>query len=189
MKGGTCARRASVSSSAGGRHLHTLRTQRLCRGPCATVSCCVPSPRGSHAHRFSHTEGRRCGAQGGYLAMKRLGVQVTELRVVGGGSKNPLWRRIIADVFQVPPSSLHTQTDVHHDTFGSCGVFQLSSPGVSVLLTPSGLLSLRERCRSASRQRRRRRHWVRRCRRRLWAVECLSASSSPRIHHLCSSSL
>jgi sugar (pentulose or hexulose) kinase len=27
---------------------------------------------------------------------------VEELRVVGGGSKNPLWCQIIADVFQVP---------------------------------------------------------------------------------------
>mmetsp|Transcript_21338 Transcript_21338/g.40624 ORF Transcript_21338/g.40624 Transcript_21338/m.40624 type:complete len:534 (-) Transcript_21338:2260-3861(-) len=39
---------------------------------------------------------------GGYLVMQQLGVQVDELRVVGGGSKNRLWRQIIADIFQVP---------------------------------------------------------------------------------------
>jgi sugar (pentulose or hexulose) kinase len=46
-------------------------------------------------------EGTSFSLYGGYLAMKRLGVEVTELRVVGGGSKNPLWRQILADVFQV----------------------------------------------------------------------------------------
>ena len=29
-------------------------------------------------------------------------MSAVELRVVGGGSKNPLWRRIIADAFQLP---------------------------------------------------------------------------------------
>jgi sugar (pentulose or hexulose) kinase len=31
-----------------------------------------------------------------------LGLVPKELRVVGGGSKNPLWRQIVADVFQLP---------------------------------------------------------------------------------------
>ena len=34
--------------------------------------------------------------------MKRLGVEVDALRLVGGGSKNPLWRQMIADTLQVP---------------------------------------------------------------------------------------
>ena len=29
-------------------------------------------------------------------------MSASELRLVGGGSKNPLWRRIIADSFQLP---------------------------------------------------------------------------------------
>ena len=29
-------------------------------------------------------------------------MSAVELRVVGGGSKNPLWRQIIADAFQLP---------------------------------------------------------------------------------------
>uniref|UniRef100_A0A7S0R1R3 glycerol kinase n=1 Tax=Pyramimonas obovata TaxID=1411642 RepID=A0A7S0R1R3_9CHLO len=47
-------------------------------------------------------EGATFSLYGGYLAMKELGVEVSELFVVGGGSKNPLWRQIISDIFQVP---------------------------------------------------------------------------------------
>jgi len=38
----------------------------------------------------------------GVERMKRLGVTVDGLRLVGGGSKNPLWRQMIADAMQVP---------------------------------------------------------------------------------------
>lgn len=34
--------------------------------------------------------------------LKKYGVTANELRIVGGGSKNRLWRRIIADSFQLP---------------------------------------------------------------------------------------
>ena len=34
--------------------------------------------------------------------LEKYGVTAKELRVVGGGSKNRLWRRIIADAFQLP---------------------------------------------------------------------------------------
>lgn len=34
--------------------------------------------------------------------MQKLGVTASELRIVGGGSKNPVWRQIIADSFQLP---------------------------------------------------------------------------------------
>lgn len=34
--------------------------------------------------------------------MEGYGVKASEIRVVGGGSKNRLWRRIIADSFQLP---------------------------------------------------------------------------------------
>lgn len=34
--------------------------------------------------------------------LEKYGVSARELRVVGGGSKNRLWRRIIADAFQLP---------------------------------------------------------------------------------------
>jgi xylulokinase len=35
-------------------------------------------------------------------SMQNLGVTANELRIVGGGSKNRLWRQIIADSFQLP---------------------------------------------------------------------------------------
>jgi xylulokinase len=34
--------------------------------------------------------------------MEGHGMRAEELRLVGGGSKNPLWRRIVADAFQLP---------------------------------------------------------------------------------------
>ena len=36
------------------------------------------------------------------MAVQEYGCTATELRLVGGGSKNDLWCQIIADVFQVP---------------------------------------------------------------------------------------
>ncbi|GMH33976.1 hypothetical protein BSKO_01810 [Bryopsis sp. KO-2023] len=38
----------------------------------------------------------------GLRRMQEMGFKPQELRVVGGGSKNELWRRIIADAFQIP---------------------------------------------------------------------------------------
>ncbi len=38
----------------------------------------------------------------GMRMLEKYGVSARELRVVGGGSKNRLWRRIIADAFQLP---------------------------------------------------------------------------------------
>lgn len=38
----------------------------------------------------------------GMKSLQSFGVSANELRIVGGGSKNPLWRQIIADSFQLP---------------------------------------------------------------------------------------
>lgn len=38
----------------------------------------------------------------GMKLLQQFGVTANELRIVGGGSKNPLWRQIIADSFQLP---------------------------------------------------------------------------------------
>ena len=43
--------------------------------------------------------------------LEKYGVQANELRIVGGGSKNPLWRRIIADAFQVRATALYCPVD------------------------------------------------------------------------------
>ena len=38
----------------------------------------------------------------GMKLLQQFGVTANELRIVGGGSKNQLWRQIIADSFQLP---------------------------------------------------------------------------------------
>jgi xylulokinase len=38
----------------------------------------------------------------GHERLRRFGVEADELRVVGGASRNPVWRRVLADAFQLP---------------------------------------------------------------------------------------
>lgn len=47
-------------------------------------------------------EGAAMSLFAGMKVLRSFGAEATELRLVGGGSRNPLWRQIIADVFQVP---------------------------------------------------------------------------------------
>ncbi|CAK0770836.1 hypothetical protein CVIRNUC_003807 [Coccomyxa viridis] len=47
-------------------------------------------------------EGATFSLVNGMRMLEKYGVTAKELRVVGGGSKNRLWRRIIADAFQLP---------------------------------------------------------------------------------------
>jgi xylulokinase len=47
-------------------------------------------------------EGTTLGLASGVERMKRLGLQVSAVRVVGGGSKNALWRQIVADCLDAP---------------------------------------------------------------------------------------
>lgn len=47
-------------------------------------------------------EGATYSLLNGIDMLKKYGVTANELRIVGGGSKNRLWRRIIADSFQLP---------------------------------------------------------------------------------------
>eukprot|EP00891_Asterochloris_glomerata_P002942 jgi/Astpho2/2942/Aster-01084 len=47
-------------------------------------------------------EGATFSLLAGMKMMESYGLKAKELRVVGGGSKNRLWRRIIADSFQLP---------------------------------------------------------------------------------------
>jgi xylulokinase len=47
-------------------------------------------------------EGATLSLAAGLQRAQDLGLHCKELRLVGGGSKNPLWRQIVADVFQLP---------------------------------------------------------------------------------------
>lgn len=47
-------------------------------------------------------EGATFSLLAGLRRMEALGLRPSELRAVGGGSRNPLWRQVIADAFQLP---------------------------------------------------------------------------------------
>lgn len=47
-------------------------------------------------------EGATLALASGVERMKRLGLSVESVRVVGGGAKSPLWRRVLADCLGVP---------------------------------------------------------------------------------------
>jgi len=51
-------------------------------------------------------EGTTLGLVSGVERMKKLGLVVEAVRVVGGGSKNPLWRQILADALGVKVTGL-----------------------------------------------------------------------------------
>ena len=38
----------------------------------------------------------------GLDVLKQLGINPSEIRLVGGGAKSPLWRQMVADVFNCP---------------------------------------------------------------------------------------
>ena len=40
--------------------------------------------------------------KGGLDTFKKLGFEPKEIRLIGGGSKSPLWRQIAADIMNVP---------------------------------------------------------------------------------------
>lgn len=61
----------------------------------------------SPGHLFrAAIEGTSLSLAIGIDRMEELGLQVDALRVVGGGSRNPLWRQILADATGVPVASL-----------------------------------------------------------------------------------
>jgi sugar (pentulose or hexulose) kinase len=50
----------------------------------------------------SSMEGATLGLRYGLEVLKQQGLTPTEVRLVGGGAKSPLWRQIVADVFNCP---------------------------------------------------------------------------------------
>jgi xylulokinase len=53
-------------------------------------------------------EGVTLGLAYGLGRFRQLGIQPTEIRLTGGGSKSPVWRQICADVFGVPTVCLES---------------------------------------------------------------------------------
>ena len=63
----------------------------------------------SMAHMARATmEGVAMGMNYGLERMKDLGIRPKQIRVTGGGSKNPLWRQILADVFDAEVVCMET---------------------------------------------------------------------------------
>jgi xylulokinase len=53
-------------------------------------------------------EGATLGLAYGLNRFRQLGIQPTEIRLTGGGSKSGIWRQICADIFGVPTVCLHS---------------------------------------------------------------------------------
>ena len=53
-------------------------------------------------------EGVTLGVAYGVNRFRELGIEPTEIRLTGGGSKSPIWRQICADVFGVPTVCLES---------------------------------------------------------------------------------
>jgi sugar (pentulose or hexulose) kinase len=47
-------------------------------------------------------EGATLGLRYGLDALRRQGITPTEIRLVGGGARSPLWRRMVAEIFDCP---------------------------------------------------------------------------------------
>lgn len=47
-------------------------------------------------------EGATLGLRYGLDVLKKLGISPSEIRLVGGGANSPLWRQVVADVFNCP---------------------------------------------------------------------------------------
>jgi sugar (pentulose or hexulose) kinase len=57
--------------------------------------------RAGHLYRAA-LEGTSLNLGAGLDRLRGLGLQIAEVRVTGGASQNPLWRQILANVFDVP---------------------------------------------------------------------------------------
>jgi xylulokinase len=53
-------------------------------------------------------EGATLGLAYGLNRFRELGIEPTEIRLTGGGSKSPAWRQICADIFGVPTVCLQS---------------------------------------------------------------------------------
>ncbi len=99
----------AVAPGCGGLNfLPYLQGERVPNLPAATGALLGLRPGYLDAGRLFRAaiEGTSLGLASGVERMKGLGLEVASLRVVGGGSKNPLWRQILADMLDAPVSVL-----------------------------------------------------------------------------------
>jgi xylulokinase len=54
-------------------------------------------------------EGVTMGLRYGLAKLQQLGISPTEVRLIGGGARSPVWRQIVADVFNLPVVCLKNQ--------------------------------------------------------------------------------
>lgn len=102
---------ASVPAGAGGvsflPYLNGERTPNLPRG-CGVLHGLGGSNATPAALARSAMEGATLGLGYGLRRFAELGVNPSEIRLTGGGSKSAVWRQIAADVFGVPVVGLAT---------------------------------------------------------------------------------
>ncbi len=100
----TAKAEAVAAGSDGVVFLPYLQGERVPNLPHATGALLGLTPGCLDAgHLFrAAIEGTTLGLVSGVERMKALGLEVGSVRVVGGGSKNPLWRQILADSLGVP---------------------------------------------------------------------------------------
>jgi xylulokinase len=103
---------ANVSAIAPGAHgllfLPYLQGERLPSLPNGTGVFHGFTLENMNAANFARAvvEGVTMGMAYGMKRLIDLGIEPTELRVTGGGSKSPVWRKIVADVFGLPTVAL-----------------------------------------------------------------------------------
>ncbi len=91
---------AVPAGSAGVNFLPYLVGERVPNLPHATgalVGLRLGTLTAGHLFRAA-IEGTTLGLASGIRRMQQLGLRVDDVRVVGGGSKNPLWRQILSDI-------------------------------------------------------------------------------------------
>ncbi len=96
---------ASAPAGAGGLlllpYLEGERTPSVPSGSGVLLGMNARTLQPAHFARAA-MEGVTLGMNYGLLRLAALGVKAREIRVTGGGSKSPVWRQIMADVFGVP---------------------------------------------------------------------------------------
>ena len=88
-------------------YLNGERTPNLPKGTAMFQGLNLETMNPDHMAR-AVMEGATLGLAYGLNRFRQLGIQPTEIRLTGGGSKSGIWRQICADIFRVPTVCLHS---------------------------------------------------------------------------------